>query len=121
VCIDRTGGSMVQLQILIKSQLKLSTFNLSISGRKNSVDPQEGSRTMSSDGYISPEQQLNEELDRDVWMGIGIASGILFLICTACVCYAEFCRNSKRKYETVEMMQRRQQHIDRGDHDNWDV
>jgi|TARA_B110000091_G_scaffold174948_1_gene189223 hypothetical protein len=76
---------------------------------------------MSDTGFVGPEQKLNEELDRELWLGIGIASGILLLICTACVCYAEFCRNKARKYETIEMMQRRQHHIDNGDHENWDI
>ena len=72
-------------------------------------------------GFIGPEKQLNIELDHEIWIGLAAGFGFLCLICTILVCYAEFCRDNRRKYETVEMMARRQEHIDRGDHDDWDI
>ena len=63
--------------------------------------------------FVGPEKQRNIELEHEIWIGLAVGFGVLCLICTILVCYAEFCRDSRRKYETVEMMARRQEHIDR--------
>jgi hypothetical protein len=76
---------------------------------------------MSETSFVGPEKELNIELDHELWIGIAILFGALCLICTAMVIHAEFCRDRRRAYETVEMMERRQVHIDRGDHDTWDI
>tara|TARA_B100000780_G_C21072809_1_gene431765 strand:+ start:386 stop:622 length:237 start_codon:yes stop_codon:yes gene_type:complete len=71
--------------------------------------------------FVGPEKALNIELNKELWIGLAIGFGSLCLICTALVIYSEFCRDKRRAYETVEMMNRRQTHIDRGDHDTWDI
>ena len=71
--------------------------------------------------FVGPEKERDLELNKELWIGLAIAFGLICCICTACVCYAEFCRNAQRKYETIEMVAKRQQHIDRGDHDTWDI
>ncbi len=55
------------------------------------------------------------------WWAIGVSCAVLFVCCCALIVWQETCRSGRRKYETVEMMERRAVHIKRGDHENWDI
>ena len=59
-------------------------------------------------------------LDEQIWWIIGIGAAAACCCCVL-VAYVETCHQSARKYETIEMMDRRAEHIEKGDHDEWDI
>ena len=60
-------------------------------------------------------------IDEQIWWIIGVSAVVVFGCCCLLVAYVETCHQSARKYETIEMMERRAAHIERGDHDDWDI
>ena len=60
-------------------------------------------------------------LDEQIWWIIGIGATVACFCCCMLVAYVETCHQSARKYETIEMMDRRAEHIQRGEHDEWDI
>ena len=60
-------------------------------------------------------------IDEYIYWVIGIATAVACSCCCVLITYVETCHQSARKYETIEMMERRADHVAAGDHEEWDI
>ena len=62
-----------------------------------------------------------DSIDAEIWWIIGVGAAVLCCCCCLLHAHVQTMYQSARKYETLEMMERREVHIQNGDHEEWDI